>query len=291
MDPIRELGLNPSAGSSALASSPLSAEERQKLQLYINLKLVSSGQPSCGTGETAGFIDIAHDLLLSYRDLRHPEMGGAEIIIHNAAFDVGFLDAELALIGRPGIGTVCPVTDTLAMAREIHPGKRNSLDALCERYQVDNSRRSLHGALLDAQLLADVWLAMTRGQDTLDISLASEVALGALQTDTAYDCTEGTFDGERGGVLCTRNPVVNANVAFNDVPCDASGTGHLRAAFVAQLGFEGPIRLATCRYTSATDAPPTPERFDVVVEDASSPDIRPVSGVRVSISAIRAIAD
>lgn len=102
---------------------------------------------------------------------------GAELLIHNAPFDVGFLDAEFALAGRPGIATVCPVTDTLAMARELHPGKRNSLDALCERYQVDNSRRSLHGALLDAQLLADVWLAMTRGQDTLDISLmASEPA-------------------------------------------------------------------------------------------------------------------
>jgi DNA polymerase-3 subunit epsilon len=98
---------------------------------------------------------------------------GAELLIHNAAFDVGFLDAELAQIGRPGIATICPVTDTLAMAREMHPGKRNSLDALCDRYQVDNSRRSLHGALLDAQLLADVWLAMTRGQDTLDISLVA----------------------------------------------------------------------------------------------------------------------
>jgi DNA polymerase-3 subunit epsilon len=104
---------------------------------------------------------------------------GAELLIHNAPFDVGFLNAEFALIGRPGIESVCPVTDTLAMAREIHPGKRNSLDALCERYQVDNSRRSLHGALLDAQLLADVWLAMTRGQDTLDISLVTAPAASA----------------------------------------------------------------------------------------------------------------
>ena len=104
---------------------------------------------------------------------------GAELLIHNAPFDLGFLDAELALMGRPGVGTMCPVTDTLAMAREIHPGKRNSLDALCERYQVDNSRRSLHGALLDAQLLADVWLAMTRGQDSLDISLVAEPAAAA----------------------------------------------------------------------------------------------------------------
>lgn len=104
---------------------------------------------------------------------------GAEVLIHNAAFDVGFLDAEFALVGRPGVKTVCTVTDTLAMARELHPGKRNSLDALCERYQVDNSRRSLHGALLDAQLLADVWLAMTRGQDTLDISQMAGAAAGA----------------------------------------------------------------------------------------------------------------
>lgn len=96
---------------------------------------------------------------------------GAELLIHNAPFDVGFLNAEFALMDRPGLETVCTVTDTLSMAREIHPGKRNSLDALCERYQVDNSRRALHGALLDAQLLADVWLAMTRGQDSLDICL------------------------------------------------------------------------------------------------------------------------
>jgi DNA polymerase-3 subunit epsilon len=109
------------------------------------------------------FADIADELV--------EFLEGGELLIHNASFDVGFLDAEFANIGRPGVVTICPVTDTLAMAREMHPGKRNSLDALCERYQVDNSRRALHGALLDAQLLADVWLAMTRGQDTLDISL------------------------------------------------------------------------------------------------------------------------
>jgi len=118
------------------------------------------------------FADVA-DEFLEFVD-------GAEVLIHNAPFDVGFLDAELALAGRPGFATVCAVTDTLALAREMHPGKRNSLDALCERYQVDNSRRALHGALLDAQLLADVWLAMTRGQDSLDISLLAppEAAAG-----------------------------------------------------------------------------------------------------------------
>lgn len=93
---------------------------------------------------------------------------GAELIIHNAPFDVGFIDHELALLRRKPLATHCPVVvDTLRMAKELHPGKRNSLDALCERYQVDNSGRTLHGALLDAELLADVYLAMTRGQDSL----------------------------------------------------------------------------------------------------------------------------
>lgn len=98
---------------------------------------------------------------------------GCELLIHNAPFDVAFLNAELARIGRPTVESVCTVTDTLMLARETHPGKKNSLDALCERYSVDHSRRTLHGALLDAQLLADVWLAMTRGQETLDISLSA----------------------------------------------------------------------------------------------------------------------
>ena len=96
---------------------------------------------------------------------------GAEIIIHNAAFDVGFLNKELELVGRPAFRTsVESVTDTLAMAKEMYPGKRNSLDALCDRLGVDNSGRTLHGALLDAELLADVYIHLTRGQDALLIS-------------------------------------------------------------------------------------------------------------------------
>jgi len=97
---------------------------------------------------------------------------GAELLIHNAPFDVAFLDAELARVDKPRLEAVCTVSCTLAMAREMHPGKKNSLNALCERYAVDHSQRTLHGALLDAQLLADVWLAMTRGQETLDITHA-----------------------------------------------------------------------------------------------------------------------
>jgi DNA polymerase-3 subunit epsilon len=101
---------------------------------------------------------------------------GAELLIHNAPFDVAFLNAELERIGRPRLDSVCSVSDTLALAREMHPGKKNSLDALCERYEIDHSKRTLHGALLDAQLLADVWLAMTRGQETLDIMMAANDA-------------------------------------------------------------------------------------------------------------------
>lgn len=102
---------------------------------------------------------------------------GAQLIIHNAAFDVGFINNEFALLGqgeRADISEHCSILDTLLMARERHPGQRNNLDALCKRYGVDNSGRELHGALLDAEILADVYLAMTGGQTHL--SLAGEGA-------------------------------------------------------------------------------------------------------------------
>ena len=98
-------------------------------------------------------------------------VAGAELIIHNAPFDVGFLNAELRRLDKPPVTDICTITDSLAMARDLHPGKRNNLDALCDRYQVDNSARSVHGALLDAALLSDVYIAMTRGQDSLAIGL------------------------------------------------------------------------------------------------------------------------
>jgi DNA polymerase-3 subunit epsilon len=104
-------------------------------------------------------------------------VAGAEVIIHNASFDCEFLDEELRRLGRPPFASHCAaLTDSLKLAREIHPGKRNSLDALCDRYGVSNAHRTLHGALLDAGLLADVYLAMTRGQDTLVIDLAPDRA-------------------------------------------------------------------------------------------------------------------
>jgi len=98
-------------------------------------------------------------------------VGGAELIIHNAPFDLGFLDSELVLLGRSDrMGDHAQVLDTLELARELHPGQRNSLDALCKRYEVDDSSRTLHGALLDAEILADVYLAMTGGQSDLGLS-------------------------------------------------------------------------------------------------------------------------
>ena len=115
-------------------------------------------------------------------------VSGAELIIHNADFDVGFLDHEFVTAGLDStrVSSVCNVIDTLLMAREIHPGQRNSLDALCKRYHVDNSGRDYHGALLDAQLLADVYLAMTGGQSAFVLenerssSSASTGSAGAL---------------------------------------------------------------------------------------------------------------
>jgi DNA polymerase-3 subunit epsilon len=125
------------------------------------------------------FAEIADDLLAF--------VDGAELVIHNAPFDIGFIDNELFLAGHQhsSITAVASVLDTLELARDLHPGQRNNLDALCKRYEVDNSSRSLHGALLDAEILTDVYLAMTGGQVDLGLSLESA---------TSAD------DGDPGGV-------------------------------------------------------------------------------------------
>jgi DNA polymerase III subunit epsilon len=110
---------------------------------------------------------------------------GAELVIHNAPFDVGFLNAELALAGLSGLKDYCSkVTDTLRIAKDLNPGKRANLDALCERYHVDNSHRTVHGALLDARLLAEVFLAMTRGQGSLVMDVVAP-AFGQAREFTA----------------------------------------------------------------------------------------------------------
>src|SRR5262249_20437533 len=109
-------------------------------------------------------------------------VSGAELIIHNASFDVGFLNMELEKLGLSKLGEVCPsVIDTVRVAKEMFPGKKASLDALCERYAINNAHRTLHGALLDAELLAEVYLAMTRGQETLTIGLEEPVTSSAAR--------------------------------------------------------------------------------------------------------------
>jgi DNA polymerase-3 subunit epsilon len=109
-------------------------------------------------------------------------VSGAELVIHNAAFDLAFLDAELKRLPGPQrqMRDTCSVIDTLPLARQMHPGQRNSLDALCKRYSVDNSRRELHGALLDAQILLDVYLAMTGGQTALILGESSEASISIV---------------------------------------------------------------------------------------------------------------
>jgi len=112
---------------------------------------------------------------------------GSELIIHNASFDIGFLDAELKRVD-PNLGVMadyCQVIDSLAVARELHPGQRNDLDSLAKRYTIDTSHRKLHGALLDSEILADVYLLMTGGQSAL--SLDEEVDLSAKQSDAALN--------------------------------------------------------------------------------------------------------
>jgi DNA polymerase III subunit epsilon len=130
-------------------------------------------------GDKPKFADVVDEFL--------DFVSGAELIIHNAAFDIAFIDYELNLLARECIGTCCAsVVDTLQMARDMHPGKRNGLDALCDRYQIDNSARTLHGALLDAELLAEVYLAMTRGQESLIIEEETlQISMEAMHVSRA----------------------------------------------------------------------------------------------------------
>jgi DNA polymerase III subunit epsilon len=178
-------GLSPDSGDRLIEIGCLEMVNRRmtgkNLHLYVNPERSSSEEALKVHGITDEFLadkprfaDVA-DQLIAY-------VAGAEVIIHNAAFDVGFLDAELKRIERDGFRKhVAKVTDSLFMAREMFPGKSNSLDALCRRLEVDNSNRTLHGALLDAGLLAEVYIRLTRGQDSLviDASAASSASGGA----------------------------------------------------------------------------------------------------------------
>ncbi|GIZ53592.1 DNA polymerase III subunit epsilon [Noviherbaspirillum aridicola] len=168
-------GLNPRSGDRIIEVGCVEIVNRRltgnNFHTYINPERDSEEGALAVHGLTTEFLsdkpkfaEIAGELLDYVR--------GAEIIIHNAPFDLGFLDAEFERLGLPPFAQhVEQVSDTLVQAKELHPGKRNSLDALCDRYGISNAHRTLHGALLDAELLAEVYLAMTRGQNSLSMDL------------------------------------------------------------------------------------------------------------------------
>ncbi len=153
------------------------------LHLYVNPERDSDPGALAAHGLTTEFLSDKpkfEEIAAQFRDF----IAGAELIIHNAPFDVGFINMEFGLLGLPKIAETCAgVIDSLAQAKQMFPGKRNSLDALCDRFGISNAHRTLHGALLDSELLAEVYLAMTRGQENLVIDmLGDQPAPGAVAT-------------------------------------------------------------------------------------------------------------
>jgi DNA polymerase-3 subunit epsilon len=180
-------GLDPQQGHRIIEFAALELVDRRATGRAVHFRVDPEREIDFAATEVHGmtwedlkskpkFRDVAAELIDFAR--------GAEWIIHNAPFDVGFLDAEFKLAGAPRCSEVYSgLIDTLALARELYPGKRNGLDALCERFGIDNSHRSIHGALLDAQLLAEAYLAMTRGQESLTIDMGGP-SLSSLLHET-----------------------------------------------------------------------------------------------------------
>ena len=169
-------GLDPEAGHRVIEAAALELVDRRLTGAAFHRYFDPEREIEAAAERVHGLshADLAHqpkfgdlaDELLAFLD-------GAELVIHNAPFDLGFLDAELERCARPRLSGRHPVLDTLDLARRRHPGQRNSLDALCLRYGVDGSRRTVHGARLDAELLAEVYLAMTGGQTRMDLAPAA----------------------------------------------------------------------------------------------------------------------
>jgi DNA polymerase-3 subunit epsilon len=175
-------GLNPRTGDRVIEVGCVELKNRMltgnNFHRYINPERDSEEGALAVHGLTTEFLRDKPKFAEIAAELRD-YIQGAEVIIHNAPFDLGFLNAEFKLLGLPTFTEHCSsVIDTLVNAKEMRPGKRNSLDALCDHYGVSNSHRKLHGALLDAELLADVYLSMTRGQNSLSMELEVEVADG-----------------------------------------------------------------------------------------------------------------
>ncbi|MYM73552.1 DNA polymerase III subunit epsilon [Duganella sp. FT109W] len=172
-------GINPKLGNRILEIGCVELHNRMltgnNLHFYINPERDSEEGALNVHGLTTEFLRDKpkfHEIVEQLREY----IQGAEVIIHNAPFDLGFLNHEFRLLNLPDFSShIGGVIDTLVQAKELHPGKRNSLDALCDRYGISNSHRKLHGALLDAELLADVYLAMTRGQNSLGMDVEEEV--------------------------------------------------------------------------------------------------------------------
>jgi DNA polymerase III subunit epsilon len=168
-------GLNPRSGDRIIEIGCVELVNRvltgNNYHVYINPERDSEEGALAVHGLTTEFLSTKPKFAQIVSELRD-YVQGAQIIIHNAPFDLGFLNAEYARLDLPTFESeVDSVLDTLVQAKEMHPGKRNSLDALCDRYGISNSHRKLHGALLDAELLADVYLAMTRGQNSFGMEL------------------------------------------------------------------------------------------------------------------------
>jgi DNA polymerase-3 subunit epsilon len=166
-------GLNPRTGDRVIEIGCVELVNRtltgNNFHRYINPERESDEAALAVHGLTTEFLSDKPKFHEIAEELR-AYINGAEVIIHNAPFDLGFLNAEFQRLGLPSFVSHCSgVIDTLVNAKEMHPGKRNSLDALCDRYGVSNAHRKLHGALLDSELLADVYLAMTRGQNSLSM--------------------------------------------------------------------------------------------------------------------------
>lgn len=171
-------GLNPESGDRIVEIGCIEMVNRRltgaQRHFYLNPERKGSEEATKVHGLTDAFL-ADKPLFAAVADDLLGFLAGAEIVIHNAGFDVGFLNAELKRLARGPIHTVvAKVTDTLLMAREMFPGKANSLDALCRRLEVDNTKRTLHGALLDAGLLAEVYIRLTRGQGSLVIQTENE---------------------------------------------------------------------------------------------------------------------
>jgi len=174
-------GLNPRTGDRVIEIGCVELENRMltgnNYHCYINPERDSEEGALAVHGLTTEFLSDKPKFAEIVASLRQ-YIDGAEVIIHNAPFDLGFLNAEFKRLNLPSFSEhVGSVIDTLVQAKEMHPGKRNSLDALCDRYGVSNAHRKLHGALLDAELLADVYLSMTRGQNSL--SMDDEIDLSS----------------------------------------------------------------------------------------------------------------